>query len=218
MEPILDVPQTILYSQEWDGNLLAPWVSVRSFFAFKICKVCGSKIFPKMEKYPNGSPRAIAESQFNKRMTCGQSCAKRLKNPMHNQSSRDKMRETLLKIGHKPIVQGGNGRGMTSPQQLTLNALGDGWVAEYVLKTKRSPKEGYPYHYKLDLANVGMKIVIELDGGSHLSFKRKEQDLKKDALLRMHGWKVLRLKNQEAMKLFTTCELKDIHHILQMAS
>lgn len=218
MEQRSDVHQTILYSPEWDGNLLAPWVSVRSCFAYKVCSVCGCKIFPRMEKYPNGTPRSQAESQFKSRMTCGQSCAKKLKNPMHSESSREKMRETLLRIGHKPIIQGGNGRGMTLPQRTFLLALGEEWVTEFVLTTKKSTKEGYPHHYKLDLANVRLKVAIELDGMSHCVIKRKEQDHKKDCLVRSLGWKVLRLKNKEAMSLYTTYGSQVIHHILQMAS
>jgi len=220
MEQCFDARQTILYLPEWDGNLLAPWVSVRSSFAYKVCGVCGEKIFPKIEKYPNGKPRAEAESQFRNRMTCGQSCAKRLKNPMHNESSRGKMRETLLKIGHKPKLRGGNGRGMTYAQQNVLHALGQdsGWVAEFVLTTKKSTKEGYPHHYKLDLANAHLMVAIELDGMSHFALKRKEQDRKKDALLRSLGWKVLRLKNEEALSLCTTYGSQVIHRILQMAS
>lgn len=221
MEQVSDAHQTILYSPEWDGNLLAPWVSVRSFFAYKVCKACGKKIVPAMEKYPNGSPRAQAESQFKNRLSCGRSCAKKLKNPMSNPLSRDKMRETLLRIGHKPKVQGGNGRGMTKAQASMLNALGgkeNGWVSEYVHTTKKSNKEGYPHHYKLDLANADLKIAIELDGMSHTSLKRQAQDRKKDALLIMHGWKVLRLKNKEAMNLCTTYGSQVTHRILQMAS
>ena len=109
---------------------------------------------------------------------------------------------------------------MTCSQQSVLNALKqeEGWEAEYVLTTKKSMKEGYPHHYKLDLANARLKVAIELDGKSHCAKKRQEQDQKKDCLVRSLGWKVLRLKNEEALSLCTTYGSQVIHHILQMAS
>jgi very-short-patch-repair endonuclease len=85
------------------------------------------------------------------------------------------------------------------------------------VKTLRKPPL-YPHCYKLDLANLEMKMGIELDGGSHLTLTRREQDQKKDALLRSLGWKVLRLKNSLARSLFITCESLDILAILRMAS
>jgi very-short-patch-repair endonuclease len=95
--------------------------------------------------------------------------------------------------------------------------LGAGWFPEQVVKTHRKPPM-YPHCYKLDLANPELMIGIELDGGSHLSLTRREQDQKKDALLRSFGWKVLRLKNSLARSLFITSESLDIQAILRMAS
>ena len=218
MEQVFDARQTIQYLPEWDGNLLSPWTSVRSYFAYMTCAICGMKNHPKRWKALDSKERVEPEKVFMSRMTCSKSCAKKLKNPMHQQECREKVRQTLIRIGHRPKVRKGNGSGLTVAQACVLSVLGDGWSPEIVVITKKSTKEGYPHHYKVDIANVQLKVAIELDGGSHCSLKRQEQDKKKDALLRTLGWKVLRLKNQEAMNLCSIYGSLVIHHILQMAS
>ena len=218
MEQSLNAPQTIQYLPAWDGNPLAPWKSVRGYFAFKTCVVCTKPFTPKMVKGYNEKPMPQLESNFKQQQCCGKSCAKRLKNPMHSEESRLKMQKTLRAIGHGPKVRGGNGTGLTKPQAMAAQALGHQWLTEVVICTLKSSKQGYPHHYKVDVANKELMIAIELDGPSHGALKRQMQDQKKDALLRNLGWKVLRLKNEEAMNLFTTYESQAIHHILQKAS
>jgi very-short-patch-repair endonuclease len=218
MEQSLNARQTIQYLPTWDGDPLAPWKSVRGYFAFKTCVVCTKPFTPKMVKGYNGKPMPQLESNFNRQECCGKSCAKKLKNPMHSEESRLKMQKTLKAIKHGPKVRGGNGTGLTKPQSMAVQALGSQWFTEVVICTMKSSKQGYPHHYKVDVANKELMIAIELDGPSHGSLKRQSQDRKKDSLLRNLGWKVLRLKNEEAMNLFTTYGSQVIHHILQMAS
>lgn len=98
-------------------------------------------------------------------------------------------------------IKGGNGRGLTTPQQLLLEALGNGWYAEYVLPTKKKRPSIYPTHYKLDLANPKFKIVIEIDGYSHAG--NEEIDAKKEAFLVRRGWTVYRFKNRDIAKDFS---------------
>jgi hypothetical protein len=124
---------------------------------------------------------------------------------MHNDLSREKMQRTLKRIGHKPPIIWGNGHGLTVPQQKLLDVLGDGWVAEYPIKTGMGHGNGiYPNSYKADLANPAKMIVIEVDGGSHGTLARQAEDRKKDALLAQLGWRVFRVSNAKALKLSTT--------------
>lgn len=116
---------------------------------------------------------------------------------MDNQTNRDKMSQTLREIGHKPIKQGGNGRGFTTQQSILLEKLGEGWEGEHIQNLPGLRKLGYPTHYKLDIANERVRIAIEIDGASHSSAKVRERDIRKDHKLRELGWTVFRFKNKE---------------------
>jgi very-short-patch-repair endonuclease len=218
MEQSLNAPQITQSSPMWDGDPLAPWMSVRAYFASKTCAACTRPFTPKLEKGYKGKMRYEAEVSFNRRQFCGKSCAKKQKNPMHSESSRLKMQKTLKKIGHKPLIRAGNGTGLTKTQSMVAQALGHHWHTEVVICTLKSSKQGYPHHYKVDVANKELMIAIELDGRSHGATRRQMQDQKKDALLRSLGWKVLRLKNEQAMNLCTTYGSQVTPHILRMAS
>ena len=117
---------------------------------------------------------------------------------MNDEATRAKVSATLRAIGHKPSIQGGNGRPMSIPQALLLERLGRAWVAEHVVPTKR--KSPWPRCYKIDIAHPQKKIAIEVDGLSHCALKRKAQDQKKTDLLTGFGWRVLRFKNQEVVE------------------
>jgi hypothetical protein len=134
---------------------------------------------------------------------CGSSCASKhkrsLNNPMHNIEYRNKMKQTLKRLGHKPKVQGGNGRGTTLPQEIVLNMLKNDWIVEYVLVLGIYGGKEYPNHYKIDIANPSLKIAIEIDGASHQAIERKVQDRKKENKLKEMGWKVIRFKNNEVL-------------------
>lgn len=68
---------------------------------------------------------------------------------------------------------------------------------EVTISTKGRRPVGAPTHYKIDIANEALKIAIEVDGQSHQSFQRREQDARKDAFLRGLGWIVLRYTNKQ---------------------
>lgn len=129
--------------------------------------------------------------------------AMRANNPMRNPVSRAKMSATLRRIGHQPKVRGGNGRGPTEPQRLLAEALG--WPIELVVPTGAKGRNGPPSHYKLDIAHPTMKIAVEIDGGSHCSLVRREQDQRKETWLRGEGWTVLRFSNREVMGDTAAC-------------
>ena len=129
-------------------------------------------------------------------------------NPMSRPEVREKVSLKLRAMGHKPSVHGGNGNGLTVPQQILLDALGDGWIAEYALSLgQRTP--GYPTAYKLDLANPERKINIEVDGPSHYS--RKAEDQKRDAKVASLGWTVLRFWNRDILTWKSTGMPKDTY-------
>jgi very-short-patch-repair endonuclease len=69
---------------------------------------------------------------------------------------------------------------------------------------------GWPTHYKLDLANPETHLAIEIDGHCHDAITRQEQDRRKMAFLAERGWCVLRITNERALWLSTTCTSPDI--------
>lgn len=120
-------------------------------------------------------------------------------NPMARGEVRQRVSQRLRDMGHRPPVQGGNGRPMPEPQSRLLETLGEGWTPEFVVPVGMGRQAGYPTHYKLDLAHPGQKIAIEVDGPSHCSIAQQERDRRKDAFLKRQGWTVLRFTNQEVM-------------------
>ena len=146
----------------------------------------------------SGNPRAVAELARVAAM-----------NPCESPEVRTKISATLKAMGHRPSIRGGNGRGMTVPQSMMKEVLGDGWTDEFALSLGQKT-EGYPTNYKLDLAHPGLKIAIEVDGLSHGS--RRELDAKKDAKVAEFGWTVLRFTNQEIVA-WINGDLNDDHRI-----
>lgn len=118
------------------------------------------------------------------------------------------MRESLRRIKHRPIQRGGNGRPLSLPQLALLHVLGEGWESEVVIPTG-GRGHGHPTHYKIDIANREQLLAIELDGGSHSSADRREQDSRKDEFLEGLGWRVFRVPNEEALRLYSTFESAD---------
>lgn len=210
-----DAPPITPSSPMKDGEKRAPWASVRASTASKPCAHCGNPVRPyQWDKWPYWE----TETGFAKRRFCGKSCAKKSKNPMMLEGARERMAATLKRIGHGPTQRGGNGQPMPEAQAKLLECLGADWQPEHIVRTKLKPTDGFPYHYKIDLANPVLKVAVEIDGGSHGSLVRQEQDRKKEDFLRQSGWKLLRLKNSEALSLSTTCASTATRHILQAAS
>lgn len=162
----------------------------------KECAYCGKTFGPWMGK--NG---AVQDEQgWLRQDCCSQSCAKRWKNPMHEEAVIKKVSESLRRIKHHPPVRGGNGKPLPVPQAELLRALGEGWEPELVVCTGMKRGSGYPSCYKIDIGNAETKIGIEVDGASHLIRIRKEQDHKKDEFLATLGWKIYRVKNDLALQ------------------
>jgi hypothetical protein len=102
-------------------------------------------------------------------------------------------------------VRGGNGRGLTIPQEYILQFLNDDWKTEHAIPTKMGRLSGYPTCYKLDIANPTLKIGIEIDGETHNGKVGKERDIKKQSLLESFGWTILHFSNVDVMQRINEC-------------
>jgi hypothetical protein len=129
----------------------------------------------------------------------------RTRNPMARADARERMRATLRGRGHRPPVQGGNGPGLTRPQALLLAALPATWAAEVVVPVGLGRGQGFPTAYKLDLADAGARIAVEVDGHSHKTMQAQGRDAMKTAVLEVLGWRVLRFQNQEVLDNLAAC-------------
>jgi hypothetical protein len=103
---------------------------------------------------------------------------------------------------HFNSIKGGNGRELSLAHKTLLEALGNNFVAEYVIKLPSNMLSNgeYANHYKIDIADPTRKIAIEVDGASHSNPIIKAKDAKKQELLEKMGWKVYRYTNQEAIQ------------------
>jgi len=187
------------------------------------CSVCGTKVhwddMPKHRKdlwhsrkraYCSDKCRDQFRREVNSRtmretnLRRAEILSERMKknNPMHMPGVKEKMIRTLNEMGHKPSIQGGNGKPTPVPQAKLWKALRvHGAVLEHVVSTKsfRNKKNKLAKHYKIDIALPKQMVAIEVDGPSHQSLERQAQDRKKENFLDMIGWTVLRFSNEEVM-------------------
>jgi hypothetical protein len=136
----------------------------------------------------------------------------KISNPMFIEENRLKVSKSLKEQNHKPIIQGGNGRGATIPQLLFYNELikhDNSFEMEVIERTGNLAKlYKSPRHYKLDIASRLHNLCIEVDGTSHSSLKVKECDKRKTKVLNLKGWKVLRLSNSKIKNELQNCVQK----------
>jgi hypothetical protein len=182
---------------------------VRWRSASKTCAFCGTLFRPWSKTLVDGRVRVMKERLWVRQQFCSISCSKKHSNPMSDAVARTKVRASLIRRSHRPRVRGGNGRPLPEPQRLMLEALGAGWVAEYIVPTRLPRSAGWPTHYKLDLADPQRRLAIEIDGHCHDSACRREQDRRKTTFLAANGWCVLRITNARALWLSTTCTSPD---------
>ena len=133
----------------------------------------------------------------------------KVKNPMFIEEYRKKASNRQKEVNHKPAIQGGNGRGATIHQLNLYNEISkhdSSFQMEYIEKTGDLRfMFNSPRHYKIDIASKYHMLAIEIDGSSHNSLKVKECDERKNQLLTMKGWKVLRLSNSQIEKELENC-------------
>ena len=167
------------------------------------CKECGMAYIGKVS--------SSVMTETNKRIAKQSSERMKKNNPMKDPAIRAKVSKRLKEIGHCPKIRCGNGCGLTVPQQKMLLSLSEKSVktvyAEYAIPTKYAHpyKTRYPDCYKADIAIPGEMLAIEIDGSSHSSLERKEQDAKKEYCLNTLGWRVLRFTNKQVMEHLEEC-------------
>jgi Protein of unknown function (DUF559) len=132
----------------------------------------------------------------------------RTRNPMSNPEVKARAMASAKLTGPTlGATRGGNGQPMPEPQRLLSEALG--WPTEVVVSTRPVPPvmAGVPMPscYKIDIASEECRVAVEVDGGSHRSKERQEQDRKKTAFLEACGWTVLRFSNREVMENTAAC-------------
>jgi hypothetical protein len=157
----------------------------------------------KCQKAYCGAISSKTMTETNGRFASAIADRMKARNPMQIDSVREKVSARLKSMGHKPPIQGGNGRGLTQPQQLLLSQLkmmSNSWESEYVVRTGARRGDGYPTHYKIDLACPARMLAIEVDGHSHSALKTKERDAKKQDFLTGLGWTVLRFTNASVLE------------------
>ena len=124
--------------------------------------------------------------------------SKSTKEAMNTPRIRTKHLAGLKKAREKYGVnfRGGNGQELTEIVKLADSLFSQcGFIREYPIPTKpvRNIFKNAASAYKADFANPEQKIVIELDGVSHLSMDQKKKDKKKTTILKALGWTVIRL-------------------------
>ena len=155
-------------------------------------------------------------SKIKRQKVCSNNCSfilssrrMKSKNPMFLQEYREKASESQKRLGHKPIKQGGNGRGATVHQLIFYNEISkynSFFEMEVIEKTGIYRIEHkVPPHFKIDIGNRNLKIAIEIDGSSHNTLKVKECDKRKNTVLSLLGWKVLRFTNSQIEKELQSC-------------
>lgn len=209
MEPELHAPPTTRSSLSLGGSLPGSWRKDRVFSAVKTCKCCGKPFRPWVKRANDGMVlNCMKEHLWERQKYCSRSCSKMAENPMFARAARAKVSRTHKRRRIGPTVRGGNGKA-TEPQRALLRALGPDWHSEFVVATGIPRTEGVPTAYKIDIANPGQKIAVEVDGNSHKLIRNRHADRAQTAFLLRHGWHVLRISNAKALHLCSTCRSKD---------
>ena len=185
--------------QRQQGILKNSW-RTRAKTAVKNCLCCGKEIRPR---FYHGKP--MREDAWNRTKYCSISCSKKVENPMFSESVKQKVSEKLKELGHKPPIQGGNGKTMPLPQKLLSEALNA--ATEYpVITTENQRNEGAAHCYKLDVALPYLRLGIQLDGAGHSCRKVRRTDKRIRNWLAELGWSVLHISNSRVLELCSTCK------------
>lgn len=176
---------------EWCGKQFEGKV-IRRFCS----RSCASKM--RWEEHPEWRERM-------RKVGCRPETIKRLRDAMDDPGTRAMMYEKVynnpevrekIRLSNQargwPGYQGGNGTGPSRHEAAVGAALG--WPTN----TRVTVGDGErPYHYEIDVANVVLKVGVELDGRSHNDPERQKQDRRKEARLAALGWRIIRFTNDE---------------------
>jgi len=108
-------------------------------------------------------------------------------------------REKLSKVHHALMQQSNSFNGGPEGDVYATILCPVGFVREHWVELGRPPRRtrggSLPGgRYRFDFAHLEGKIDIELDGPCH--FQSREEDAKRDAVLRALGWKIIRIKHR----------------------
>lgn len=132
-------------------------------------------------------------------------------NPIHRAESRKKSQEKLRAAGWPNFLRYGK---VPEIQQSLADCLGlpvDVPVRANDLNGRsrsRMERAYRPYWYLLDIANIELKMNVEIDGNSHRSRQRVERDRKRDSTLNRLGWTILRFSNRQVTENMAEVILK----------
>jgi hypothetical protein len=120
----------------------------------------------------------------------------------------DIRRRHLQALKDAPVnFRGGNGQPMTGAlRQAVALFQARGFAPETIVKTRgHQTTHRPPSHYKLDLANVTLKLAFELDGPVHRPRAKQQVDQRKQDVLASLGWTVVRIKHPLTDELSEAC-------------
>lgn len=179
-------------------------ISLKGLRGKKYCsRRCSSehqKTDPEFGRISSEQRRQFFQTEAGKQQAQIASDRMKTKNPMLRPEVVEKamksrrLNGTLDNLGEKRWT----GKGLTIPQLLLFQALD--WLPEKVIKTKKVMDE-VPHFYRVDLAHPSLSLAIEVDGIGHNGDGRR-LDRKKEACLKLLGWKVFRVTNKEVLADF----------------
>jgi hypothetical protein len=154
----------------------------------------------KAKIYANRDWSKISKKRYtdNPQLGINQSARMKANNPSQRPDVQEKIKTTKRINGTLHVwkgERGGNGK-LTEPQQRLAIALG--WPTEVAISLGKR-KSGYPTCYKVDVGNEKLKIAIEVDGAGHQKKQVAQKDRKKEKMLNLLGWTVLRFTNREIL-------------------
>ena len=173
------------------------------------CKLNENKIEYPLRKH---NPRRghIGENQYTKAKRLGlpkpilsektlKKMSENSKKQRHSQETKDKISKARLKYltenpDKVPYKLNHYSKGQSYPERYwkkVFDKLGLQYTEQYQIHT-----------YQLDFALVDEKIDIEIDGDQHYLDERiVKSDMRRNAYLENHGWKVIRIKWSDYKKL-----------------
>ena len=202
METLSDARRIIRFSLNPAGAKPGSWNGERIYSAWKMCECCGKKFYPFISE-----KNKMKEQVWKRQRFCSIRCSKIKENPMNATAAREKIKTRMA--GKIIPMRSGNGKTHALQAEFAKFLPAD-WMAEYAVTTTQAQRaEHAPNAYKIDFANPGKMIGIELDGASHRATERRGQDIRKSQHLAQSGWKIFRLSNSTARNLCIICKSKD---------
>ena len=179
----------------------------------KECRWCGKMFVPKEQRvifcsrscggmWKHSQPEIVARMIAGKDLKAmGHAISKTIMaNPLERKRRSLLAKKCLKEFSKKGWIGCGFGgkHGPTRAEAIILNLFPES-KNNFVVPTGESAKLGNTQLYRIDVAWPNIKLAVESDGGYHKKLEQQQNDRKKDAFLRDHGWTVLRFWNKEVI-------------------